>query len=71
MKKKKLFIILGSVLVVILVILSTYMILLTPVDKKSNDNVVFVVKSGESKTDIVSNLKKANLIKSKYAMLTF
>ena len=70
MKNKKLFIILGVILGVIVVFITTFFILLTPVSK-SNKVVEFTVKKGEGKETIITNLKDAKLIKSKYATIIY
>ena len=69
MKNKKM-IIIGVIIVVLGILLGLYCIGLSPVTSKS-EPVTFVIKSGESKTKIVSNLKNANLIKSKYSALIY
>ena len=56
MKNKKLFIILGVILGVIVVFITTFFIFLTPVSK-SNKVVEFTVKKGEGKETIIANLK--------------
>lgn len=70
MKNKKLFIILGVILGVIGVFITTFFIFLTPVSK-SNKVVEFTVKKGEGKETIIANLKDAKLIKSKYATIIY
>ena len=70
MKNKKLFIILGVILGVIVVFIATFFIFLTPVSK-SNKVVEFTVKKGEGKETIIANLKDAKLIKSKYATIIY
>ncbi len=70
MKKKGLWIGLGVIGALLIVGVITVIILLSPVSK-SNANVTFVVNSGERKDVIVSNLKDANLIRSKYVTLFY
>lgn len=67
MKKKKIVIILSFIVVFILFCIGTFMYFLTPVG--GNSKVTFTVKSGESKMEILDNLKNANIIKSKYITL--
>ena len=54
--KKKLFIILGILLGIIVIIAGIYIVGLNPVSDTS-EPVTFTVKSGESKTEIIANLK--------------
>ena len=70
MNKKKLLIILGSILGIILIIIFIYIFNLRAVSN-SNELVSFTVNSGESKETIVDNLKNANLIRSKYVTLAY
>lgn len=70
MNKKKLLIILGSIIGIILVIVFIYIFNLRAVSN-SNELVSFTVNSGESKETIVDNLKNANLIRSKYVTLAY
>lgn len=70
MKNKKLFVILGSIIVLIGVLVGVFFFLLSPVSK-SNKTVLFTVKNGEGKESIISNLKDANLVKSKYATILY
>ena len=68
MKKK--IIILVSILVFIILMVSIYFISLMPVSK-NDDKVTFKVSTGQNKLEIVSNLKKAGLIKSKYTAFVY
>ena len=70
MKNKKLFIILGIILGVIVLFVVTYLILLSPVGR-SNKEVTFVVEKGDGKEKIINNLKDAKLIRSKYATILY
>lgn len=70
MKNKKLIMILGGLLVVILALVLGVWLSLKPVASKS-DEVTFIIKPGTNKVDIVTDLKKAGLIKSKIATLTY
>ena len=70
MKNKKLFIVLGVILGIIMVLIATYFILLTP-SSKSNKVITFTVKKGDGKEKIVDNLKDAKLIRSKYAAIIY
>jgi len=62
--KKKLIIILSIVIVVIAVFISLYFYGLTPASK-SNEVKLFTISSGTGKLDIINDLKKEGLIKSK------
>lgn len=70
MKNKKLFIVLGVILGIIIALIATYFILLTP-SSKSNKVITFTVKKGDGKEKIVDNLKDAKLIRSKYAAIIY
>lgn len=70
MKNKKLLIILGVILGIIVALIATYFILLTP-NSKSNKVITFTVKKGDGKEKIVDNLKDAKLIRSKYATIIY
>ena len=70
MKNKKIFIALGVILGIIMALVATYFILLTP-SSKSNKVITFTVKKGDGKEKIVDNLKDAKLIKSKYATFIY
>ena len=70
MKNKKLFIVLGVILGIIVALIATYFILLTP-SSKSNKVITFTVKKGDGKEKIVDNLKDAKLIRSKYATIIY
>lgn len=70
MKSKKLLIILGVLLVIIISIITFFALSLKPVSKTSSE-VTFIVKSGDNKFTIVDNLKKAGLIKNKIAALAY
>ena len=70
MKNKKLLIILGVILGIIVALIATYFILLTP-NSKSNKVITFTVKKGDGKEKIIDNLKDAKLIRSKYATIIY
>ena len=70
MKNKKLFIVLGVILGIIVALIATYFILLTP-SSKSNKVITFTVKKGDGKEKIIDNLKDAKLIRSKYATIIY
>ena len=70
MKNKKLFIVLGVILGIIMALIATYFILLTP-SSKSTKVITFTVKKGDGKEKIVDNLKDAKLIRSKYAAIIY
>lgn len=70
MKNKKLLIVLGVILGIIVALIATYFILLTP-SSKSNKVITFTVKKGDGKEKIIDNLKDAKLIRSKYATIIY
>ena len=70
MKNKKVLIVLGVILGIIIALIATYFILLTP-SSKSNKVITFTVKKGDGKEKIVDNLKDAKLIRSKYATIIY
>lgn len=70
MKNKKLFIVLGVILGIIMALIATYFILLTP-SSKSNKVITFTVRKGDGKEKIIDNLKDAKLIRSKYAAIIY
>ena len=70
MKNKKLIIILGVLLTIIILVGVYSYVSLKPIANSSSE-VTFVIKPGTNKIDIVSNLKKAGLIKSKYATMMY
>ncbi len=63
-KSIKITIIISVIVLFVVALIGTYFIGLTPVSKKYEE-VTFVVDKGKSKIDIVNDLHKANLIKSK------
>ena len=70
--KKKIIIIISSLLFLFLVAGIVFVKVGTsPVDKKDNKEVIFKVSSGESRYNIVANLKKAGLIKNKLSGYIF
>ena len=70
-KRKKIILIIGIILVMLIAIfISLYFYFLTPVTQGSNV-VNFTINAGDSKTEIVTNLKSADLIKNKYAALIY
>jgi len=64
--KKKVIIISGALLAVLLFIISLYFFGLTPVSKDSK-TVLFNIKAGTNKIEIVNDLKDAGLLKSKFS----
>lgn len=70
MKNKKLIIILSILGFLILATIIFFIVAFSPVSKKDKE-VTFVIKEGTNKIQIVDNLKKAGLIKSKYATLAY
>ena len=69
-RNKKIIIIISSVVGSILILVLLFMFLLSPAGK-SNKTINFEVKKGEKTESIVSNLKSAGLIRSKYASLIY
>lgn len=67
--KKKILITSGVIIGLIGIMIGIYVYLLTPIGK--NETVEFTVRQGDSKTEIVSNLKTSNLIRSKYATIIY
>lgn len=65
-KNKKLIIIISAIVLVIAFIICLSIYSFAPVSKKSEE-VIFVVDRGNSKIDIIDNLKDSKLIKSKIA----
>ncbi|MBE6148977.1 MAG: endolytic transglycosylase MltG [Firmicutes bacterium] len=70
MKNKKLIIILGVLLTIIIAGVVFGIISMKPVSN-TKDEVTFIIKPGTNKIDIVSDLKKAGLIKNKYIALAY
>ena len=64
--KKKVIIISGALLAVLVFIISLYFFGLTPVSKDSK-TVLFNIKPGTNKIEIVDDLKDAGLLKSKFS----
>ena len=70
-KRGKILLIIGVILIALIAIfVSLYFYFLTPVTRGSNV-VNFTVNAGDSKTEIVANLKNADLIKNEYAALMY
>lgn len=69
-KKKLILIIGGGIFSFIILIIIAIWICLLPAGK-TNDAVTFNIKRGDSKVNIVENLKDAKLIKSKYVTLMY
>ncbi len=63
---KLLIVIISIVFIVLIIGIICFVILLEPVNKNKKE-ILFKVDNGSSKITIVNNLKKENLIKSKYA----
>ncbi len=74
MKKNKIYIIIGSIVgaivLIITALITTYNILLGEVQSKK-ETVYFTIESGSSVRSIVNELKKANIIKSDIATLIY
>ena len=62
--------IISIILCLIIVGIISFIMLLKPVTN-NNKEIIFKIKNGSSKTDIVKNLKKNNLIRSEYATLFY
>ncbi|MEG1892556.1 MAG: endolytic transglycosylase MltG [Bacilli bacterium] len=69
-KPKKIVIVIGAILLLVMIFIVGIMISLTSVSKTSKE-VTFIVSSGTSKKEIVNNLKTAGLIKSKYSTFLY
>lgn len=69
-KNKKIFIILGVLLSIIIICIVTFIVLLNPVSNDTN-KIDFTINKGDSKTKIVEALKDASLVRSKYASLIY
>lgn len=63
--KKIIISLIAAFVAIIVLLMSFYLYCLTPVDKKDNTKITFVVTSGSGKKEIIENLKTANLIKNK------
>lgn len=70
MKKKKVVVVLVSIIVILAVLVGLYFYGLSPVSKTSQ-NVEFIVTSGKGKIDIINDLKKEGLLKSKFASIIY
>ena len=68
--KKKIIIAVGVLVVLTILIITMYFYGLTPVSKDSKI-VLFTVQAGQSKIDIVDDLKDAGLVKSKIALYIY
>lgn len=70
-KKAKIIIaIIGGIVLLIAIAVCVFLFSLRAVDD-SNEKVGFTVQAGDSKEEIAENLKNADLIRSKYAMLAY
>lgn len=69
-KKTKIIIIISAIVVVVAFMIGLLIYSFTPVSKTS-ENVIFVVNAGDSKVDIINNLKESSLIKSKITAYGF
>lgn len=65
-KKNKIIIISSAIAVVIALIIGLTIYSFTPMSKK-NEEIIFTVKPGSGKVNIIDDLKEADLIKSKFA----
>ena len=70
MNKKRIFIILGIVLSLLIILIGSYFLMLKPVTTK-DETITFTVNKGDSKQVVINNLKDANLIKNKFATLVY
>lgn len=69
-KKKKIIIIISSIVGLIAIFILLFVFLLSPVSR-SNKPISFEIKKGEKTQVIIGNLKSAGLIRSKYASLVY
>lgn len=69
-KKKIIIIIIATLAIVFLLLISLFFWALTPVSK-SNETLIFEVKKGDGKDEIIANLKNEGLIRSKYVTLLY
>ena len=60
-----------AILSLIVLLISLYFYMLTPVDKNDNKKIEFVVKSGEGEKVIIDHLKDKGLIKNKEAAYVY
>jgi len=61
-----------AILIIVLAVLAlVYYLIYMPVDVKSEESVVFLVKKGEGLNQIAENLKEQGLIKSKYSFIAY
>lgn len=68
--KKKIIIIISAIVLVVALIIGLLIYSFMPISRNS-EKVIFVVNSGDSKIDIIDNLKDSNLIKSKITAYGF
>ena len=69
-KKKILIIVIVSIVAIIALGIGLFFFNLRAIDK-TNETVIFTINSGDSKDEIATNLKEANLIRSKYVALIY
>ena len=69
-KKKILIIVIVSIVAIIALSVGLFFFNLRAIDK-TNEIVIFTINSGDSKDEIATNLKEANLIRSKYVALIY
>lgn len=69
-KKKILIIVIVSIVAIIALSVGLFFFNLRAIDK-TNETVIFTINSGDSKDEIATNLKEANLIRSKYVALIY
>lgn len=66
-KTKFLLLISLSIIFFILCLLIWFVVCISPVNTKSNDAIIFIIKEGQTQTKIASELKKAGLIRNEVA----
>ena len=69
-KKKILIIVIVSIVAITALSVGLFFFNLRAIDK-TNETVIFTINSGDSKDEIATNLKEANLIRSKYVALIY
>ena len=69
-KKKILIIVIVSIVAIIALGIGLFFFNLRAIDK-TNETVIFTINTGDSKDEIATNLKEANLIRSKYVALIY
>lgn len=73
--KKKIIIaissIIGLLLAIVIFFVCFYNFLLSPIDKKNNDNITFTINGGTSIREVIKELKKENFIRSELPVYAY